>query len=384
MIYLDNAATSNPKPDTVWQAMESYMRTLGTSPGRGGYASSLASGRLVFSTRSRVCSLFNVPTEKQVVFMPNVTYALNTAFKGLLVPGDHVITSSMEHNSVIRPLRFLEAEGDIEVSIVPCNSKGELDPEDVRKALRPDTKMIVLTAASNVTGTLMPIHAVGRIAREAGVYYVLDTAQAAGYLDLNFGDLATDVLAFTGHKSLYGPPGTGGFVLSERAAAQMVPLVQGGTGSRSDREEQPEDLPDKFEAGTLNTVGIAGLGAGVEFVLEQGLARIRVHESNLTRLFIAGLREISGLRFYGPDEDRERVPTVSVTLPGLDLGEVAYRLDAEYGIMVRSGLHCSPLAHRTIGTFPEGTLRFSFGYFNTEVDVHAALQALERFAAGYH
>jgi cysteine desulfurase/selenocysteine lyase len=325
MIYLDNAATSNPKPDTVWQAMESYMRTLGTSPGRGGYASSLASGRLVFSTRSRVCSLFNVPTEKQVVFMPNVTYALNTAFKGLLVPGDHVITSSMEHNSVIRPLRFLEAEGDIEVSIVPCNSKGELDPEDVRKALRPDTKMIVLTAASNVTGTLMPIHAVGRIAREAGVYYVLDTAQAAGYLDLNFGDLATDVLAFTGHKSLYGPPGTGGFVLSERAAAQMVPLVQGGTGSRSDREEQPEDLPDKFEAGTLNTVGIAGLGAGVEFVLEQGLARIRVHESNLTRLFIAGLREISGLRFYGPDEDRERVPTVSVTLPGLDLGEVAYR-----------------------------------------------------------
>lgn len=381
MVYLDNAATSKPKPESVWQAMEDYIRNVGCSPGRGGYACSLEAGRILFDAREKIRTLFNAPSEKQVIFTPNVTYALNFAIKGLLPPGSHVITSSMEHNSVVRPLRFMEKHCGVTLSLAPCDGEGRLDPEAVRRLLKPTTRMIILTHASNVTGTIMPVAEISRIAREAGVLFVLDTAQSAGVLEIDFQALGLDVLAFTGHKSLYGPTGSGGFIVSERAAAQMTPLIQGGTGSKSDLEEQPDFLPDKFEAGTTNTVGIAGLSAGIDFVLATGTEKIRRHEEKLTRLFLAGLQNVPAVRVYGPPTAKERVATVSLTLGDRDPAEVAYRLDSEHGIMVRSGLHCSPLAHRTIGTFPQGTLRFSFGYFNTEEEVVYSLKALQAIAA---
>jgi cysteine desulfurase family protein len=381
--YFDNAATSHPKPEITWKAMEHYLKQVGCNPGRGGYAGSIEAGRIVFAARERLKALFNAPSEKQVIFTPNVTYALNFAIKGLLSPGDHVILSSMEHNSVVRPLRFMEKHYGVKLSIVPCDRAGRLDPEDVRRALRENTKLVVLTHASNVTGTILPVAEVAAVLRESEAFFVLDTAQTAGVLDIDFQALGLDFLAFTGHKALYGPPGTGGFVISERAAERLVPFVQGGTGSKSDLGEQPDFLPDKFEAGTANTVGIAGLGAGIQFVTATGLEKIREHEQNLTRLFLAGIEGIPGVRVYGPEQMDERVATVSLTLDGADLGEVAARLDAEYGIMVRSGLHCSPLAHKTIGTFPAGTLRFSFGYFNTEEEVLTAVEALQALAREY-
>lgn len=377
-VFLDNAATSYPKPEIVQQAMMDYLAHIGASPGRGGYNLSLEAARIVLDTREIIRKLFNAPSEDQVIFTPNVTYSLNIALQGLLRPSDHVVTTSMEHNSVIRPLRALEKERQLQVTVVPCDQEGYLDPNQVRTALRPNTRLIVLSHASNVSGTIAPLSKIAAIAREADLFIVVDTAQTAGVLDLDFTKLKLDVLAFTGHKSLYGPPGTGGFLISKRAAQEMKPLIFGGTGSKSDDEHQPLFLPDKFEAGTANTVGIAGLKAGVEFITATGREQIANHEKHLAELFLSGLRNLPQIKLHGPTSSKDRVATVSITTSRQDLGELAYRLDADYGIMVRSGLHCAPLAHKTLGTFPEGTLRFSFGYFNTEDDVLYSLEALER------
>ncbi|MEA4884510.1 MAG: aminotransferase class V-fold PLP-dependent enzyme [Clostridia bacterium] len=379
--YLDNAATSNPKPPAVWQAMQHYMTNVCASPGRGGYSLSLDAGRIEYHAREGIQALFHAPSEEQVVFTLNVTHALNCAMRGLLSAGDHVLTSSMEHNSVIRPLRLMQERVGIDVTVVGCDSRGLLDPDDMRKALRPNTKMIILTHASNVAGSILPIEAVSGIAHDANAYFVVDTAQTAGFLDIDFAQLNPDVLAFTGHKSLLGPPGTGGFIVNTKTAERFAPMVAGGTGSKSDDEHQPSFLPDKFEAGTPNTVGIAGLAAGVAFVMETGIKTIRAHEMSLAGQFIDGVKAIPKIRVYGPEDMARRVATVSITMADLDLAEIAYRLDVEYGIMVRSGLHCSPLAHKTIGTFPEGALRFSFGWFNTKADVARAVDALSRLAA---
>lgn len=380
-VYFDNAATSNPKPPQVLEAMEHYMKKVCASPGRGGYRWSLDAGRIVYQARAKVRELFNAPALESVAFTMNVTYALNCAIQGLVRPGDHVVTTSVEHNSVIRPLRFMQEAYGIQVTVVQCDGRGMLDPDDVRRAMRPETRTVVMTHASNVVGSVLPVAEVGRVAQEFGAFFIVDTAQTAGVLDIDFAAIGADVLAFTGHKSLMGPPGTGGFVVSSRAAGEMRPLVHGGTGSRSHLETQPEDLPDKFESGTMNTVGIAGLAAGIEFVLSTGLERICEHERSLARRFVDGVREIGGFKLYGPEAPGQRVATVSVGAErGADLANLAYRLDAEYGVMVRSGLHCSPLAHRTIGTFPEGTLRFSFGYFNTEDEVDYAVRALAALA----
>lgn len=375
-VFLDNAATSNPKPEAVKQAMMDYLCNIGASPGRGGYSLSLEAGGIVFEAREAICNLFNAPSEDQVIFTPNVTYALNLALQGLLKPSDHVITTGMEHNSVIRPLRTLEEKRQVKVTVVPCDSEGRLDPQDIQAALCPNTKLIVFTHASNVSGTVMPLADIAAIAHEAGIFLLVDTAQTAGVLQLDFKQLKLDGLAFTGHKSLYGPPGTGGLVVSKRLAKEMEPLIYGGTGSKSDDEHQPLFLPDKFEAGTTNTVGIAGLLAGIKFITDTGQQQIAAHEKHLAQLFIDGLNDIPQIKLHGPKGEQNRVATVSITVPGQDLGELAYRLDAKYGIMVRSGLHCAPLAHRTLGTFPEGTLRFSFGYFNTEEEVIYSLDAL--------
>jgi cysteine desulfurase family protein len=392
-IYLDNAATSYPKPPKVWDSMERYMRDVGASPGRGGYESSLGAGRIVYEARESAARLFHAPAAEQVIFAPNVTYALNFAVHGLLRHGDHVVTTSMEHNSVMRPLRFSEEHRGVEITEVECDIRGSLDPEDVRCALRPHTRMIAITHASNVSGTVMPIAEIANIAREAGVFMMVDAAQTAGAIPIDLRELGADVLAFTGHKGLYGPPGTGGMVLSPRAATQMLPLVQGGTGSRSDEEVQPGFLPDRFEPGTPNTVGIAGLAAGIGFVLENGAEQIGLHELRLADEFAQMARGIPGVRVFGPWGAEmgsaaaacalDRVATVSAgfTSPLSDPARAAYLLDRDFGIMVRSGLHCAPAAHRTLGTFPVGTLRFSFGWFNTMDDARDAAIALARIVS---
>ncbi len=377
-IYLDNAATSWPKPGEMVKAMKYFFEEIGCSPGRGGYECSLKAGRIVLEARLKLSEFFNIPAAEQVIFTQNVTHSLNFAIKGLLAEGDHVITTCMEHNAVIRPLRRLENEGIIEISFLPCNEEGLLSCDNIEQYIKSNTKMLIVTHASNVTGSLMPVERLGNIAKKNSIIFVLDAAQTAGVYSIDFQKLNLDLLAFTGHKGLLGPPGTGGFAISKRAAKEMKTLIEGGTGSISDSEYQPDFLPDKFESGTLNVAGIAGLKASVDFIMNEGLQTIREHELNLLEILYQGLKNIRGINVYGPKSLNLRTPTISITAEGCDVGEMSYNLDREHGIMVRSGLHCAPLAHKTIGTFPEGTLRFSIGCFNTEEEVHYVLKCLQK------
>ncbi|RLC64353.1 MAG: cysteine desulfurase [Chloroflexota bacterium] len=380
MIYFDNAATSWPKPPGVVEAMVHFMDDVGANPGRSGHRLSVEAGRIVYDAREAVAELFNAPDPLRVVFGLNVTEALNLALRGLLRPGDHVITSSMEHNSMMRPLRALEREG-VEVTVVRCSPEGFLDPADVEKALRPNTVMIALNHASNVVGALLPVAEVARIARQHGLLLLVDAAQTAGAYPIDVQADGIDLLGFTGHKSLYGPMGTGGLIIGERVdPARLEPLKRGGTGSRSELEEQPDFLPDMCESGTPNAVGLAGLAAGVRWVLERGVETIRAHEVALTQRLIDGLREIPGVTVYGGLDATHQTATVSFNIAGLEPSEVGLRLDEEYGIMCRVGLHCAPAAHRTIGTFPVGTVRFGLGAFSTVEEIDAALEAVRQFA----
>jgi len=380
VIYFDNAATSWPKPEETLRAMEHYLRKIGGNPGRSGHRLSLEAARIVMDARDAVAELFGIEDALQVVFTKNATEALNLAIRGLLHPGDHVITSSMEHNSVMRPLRTLEKEG-VDLTVLPCSPSGELDPADLSRAIRPNTRAIYLTSASNVTGTLMPLAEVGRIARENGLIFCVDAAQAGGSFPLNVAELGVDLLAFTGHKALYGPQGTGGLYIRKGLENRIRPLMAGGTGSRSEFEEQPDFLPDKFESGTPNAVGLAGLEAGVRFVLGLGVAQIRAQEIQLTGLLLDGLKTIPGVTLFGPETPSERIAVVSFTIEDLSPAEISLALDEEDNIMSRPGLHCAPSAHRTIGTFPVGTTRFSLGAFNTVKQVHTTLEAVGRLAA---
>nr|HID12853.1 aminotransferase class V-fold PLP-dependent enzyme [Anaerolineae bacterium] len=380
MIYFDNAATSWPKPPGVVEAMVHFMDDVGANPGRSGHRLSVEAGRIVYDAREAVAELFNAPDPLRVVFGLNVTEALNLALRGLLRPGDHVITSSMEHNSMMRPLRALERQG-VQVTVVRCSPEGFLDPADVEKALRPNTVMIALNHASNVVGTLLPVAEVARIARQHGLLLLVDAAQTAGAYPIDVQADGIDLLGFTGHKSLYGPMGTGGLIIGERVdLARLEPLKRGGTGSRSELEEQPDFLPDMCESGTPNAVGLAGLEAGVRWVSERGAETIRAHEVALTQRLIDGLREIPGVTVYGGLDATRQTATVSFNIVGLEPSEVGLRLDEEYGIMCRVGLHCAPAAHRTIGTFPVGTVRFGLGYFNTVEEVKAAVGAVRDLA----
>ncbi len=380
IIYFDNAATSWPKPEETFRAMEHCLRYSGGNPGRSGHRLSLEAARIVLDAREAVAELFGIEDSLQVVFTKNATEALNLATRGLLQTGDHVITSSMEHNSVMRPLRILEKQG-IELTALPCSSTGELDPGDIAPALRPNTRAIYLTSASNVTGTLMPLMEVGKIARKNNLIFCVDAAQCAGSFPLNVEELEIDLLAFTGHKALYGPQGTGGLYIRKGLEDQIRPLMTGGTGSRSEFEEQPDFMPDKFESGTPNAIGLAGLEAGVRFVLERGVAKIRAQEFHLTELLLDGLKTIPGLVLFGPETPSRRIAIVSFAIQGLSPADIALALDEEDDIMCRPGLHCAPAAHRTIGTFPVGTTRFSLGAFNTEEQISTALEAVSRLAA---
>ncbi len=380
MIYFDNAATSWPKPPCVGEAMMRFMQEAGVNPGRGSYHLAIEAGRTVYRAREAVARLVNASNPLRVVFTANVTEALNLALRGLLRPGQHVVTSGIEHNAVMRPLRALEREG-VSITVVPCSPTGLLDPADVRAALRPETALVALNHASNVIGTITPIAEVGAIAHEHGIPFLVDTAQTAGVVPLDMAAMQIDLLAFTGHKALLGPMGTGGLVLAEGFdEARLEPLIRGGTGSNSEWEEQPSFLPDKYESGTPNAVGLAGLEASVHWVLARGVETIRAHEQVLTALLLDGLAEIPGVIVYGPRDPAQQVATVSWNIAGMDPGEVGLRLEEEYGILCRVGLHCSPAAHRTIGTFPTGTVRFGLGAMNTQEEVLEAIKAVYALA----
>lgn len=377
MHYLDNAATTFPKPESVYRAMDEFLRTSAGNPGRGTHRLALAASEVVDETRRLLARLFHAPDPSWVIFAANTTDALNVALHGLLKSGDHVVTSSMEHNAVVRPLCALEEEG-VMVTRVPCAGDGSLDPEQVLTAMRPTTRLVALIHASNVTGTILPIETVGAFVRERGALLLVDAAQTAGVLPIDVQAMNIDLLAFPGHKGLLGAPGTGGLVVGERAC--LHPIRQGGTGTHSEQEQQPTELPEGFETGTLNSVGIAGLGAGVRFVLEQGVEQINAHESAVMRRLLDGLSAIPGLTIYGPADVSRQVGVVSVRLDHWEPMDVGVALDQDYDIAVRTGLHCAPVAHRTIGTFPTGTVRLSPGYFTTFEDVDRVITALDYLA----
>ena len=365
-MYLDNAATSYPKPEKVYDAVIHAMREVGASPGRGGYRRSLESGRILFRAREAVACFFSIPDSARIIFTHNATGALNLALHGTLVAGDHVITTSMEHNSLLRPLYELKNRG-VEVSIVPAASGGVVSAEDLRNAVRTNTRMIAVSHVSNVCGAIQPIKQVSELCREIGALFLLDAAQSAGYLPIDVESMNIDLLAVPGHKGLLGPGGTG--VLYAAPHVQLKPVVQGGTGSHSTAEEQPLVMPDGFEAGTHNLPGIAGLQAGIEFISEQGISVIHQHEYSLLYQAEQALKEISGLTIHGPKEPSARCSVLSFTVNGVDSALLAAELDSGFDIAVRAGLHCAPLAHRTLETLPGGTVRVSPGWFTTSEDI---------------
>ncbi len=376
-LYLDNAATSFPKPEAMLAAMINYSQAIGASPGRSGHGLSIDAGRIVFEAREKLARLFNIEDPLRIAFTKNVTEAVNIVLFGLLKRGDHVVTTSMEHNSVMRPLRFLQSQG-VELSVIPCSSQGDLDPNDVHRALQKNTKLVVMTHASNVTGTIMPVEEIGKMTRNRGdVLLCVDAAQTAGALPIDVKKLSIDLLAFTGHKSLYGPQGTGGLYIREGAEQQITPLMQGGTGSRSEFEAQPEFMPDKYESGTPNAIGLTGLSAGVSFILKQKVEAVRAKEEQRTSRFLQQLKEEKDqVTIYGPNDAQRQTAVVSFNLKNISPSDAALYFEEKWGIMCRPGLHCAPAAHKTIGTFSQGTVRFSFGFFHSEKDIDTAAAAV--------
>jgi cysteine desulfurase family protein len=381
-IYLDNAATSWPKPESVYSAVESYMRENGAPSGRGVYREAIEVSRLVADARLRIADLINAGEPRRIIFTLNGTDSLNLAIHGLLRPGNHVITSVVEHNSVLRPLRHLEDRGEISVTRVPCGSEGIIDPDAVRAALRPSTRLITLIHASNVTGALQPVFEVGRIAHEADVFFLVDAAQSLGHLPIDVQAMQCDLLAAPGHKGLLGPLGTGVLYVGPRAELALESCRQGGTGSKSDEDRQPLILPDRYEAGNLNIPGIVGVGAGVTWLQSHDVSTMQHQSSELTIQLINGLSSIEGVQVLGPKDSHQRVGLVSMTLNGWAPQEVSMLLESEHSIQTRPGLHCAPLMHRALGTADQGgALRLSIGPFNTSNDVTAALTAISEVSA---
>ncbi len=382
-IYLDNASTTFPKPKAVPEAMYHYMTRSGSNINRGCYDRAYSVEELVYETRQMLCSLFGGEDCRNVAFTKNVTESLNVILKGLLKPGDHVLVASMEHNAVMRPLVQLEKQG-ISFSRIPCRRDGSLILEEMAPLVKKETRAVVMTHASNVCGTMMPYEQVGAFCRECGFLFIADTAQTAGVWPLDMERMKIDALAFTGHKGLLGPQGIGGFLLSEKLLPQMESLIAGGTGSISHTEVMPDFMPDRFEAGTMNLPGIVGLHAGLGWIRETGMEQIRSHELALTRQFLEGLKSMDPyekrLRVVGKKDTEGRTGVVSVQTVRRELAQTAYELDVQYGIMTRVGLHCAPSAHQTLGTFPTGTIRFSFGWWNTREEAALALQALDELS----
>lgn len=376
-IYLDNGATSYPKAPLVGDAVKYFIENVASNVNRSGYALAQTAEEIVFETREKLGQLFNFHQSENVIFTLNVTYALNFLLKGLLKPGDHCIVSSMEHNAIMRPLMQLKEKG-IEFSRVICDEQGRLQPQDLYLHIKQNTKVVAMTHASNVCGTILPMEEIGKICAEKGLIFIVDGAQTAGIIDVDCKKIKADAIAFTGHKSLLGPQGIGGFLTTDSIAKTMGTLVSGGTGSLSEYEEQPPYLPDKFEAGTLNLPGIYGLHAALGYLNKVGINYVWEKEMYLAKMLLGGFGNIKGVHIAGLRETKGRTAVVSVDFKGHDNADVAYHLDKYYGIKTRCGLHCAPSAHKTLGTFPQGTVRFSPGHFNTEEDIKKTLSALNR------
>ena len=380
MIYLDNAATTYPKPECVYEAIMDCMKNYCANPGRAGHKLAMKAAREIYDTRENIAKLFNVDNPMNIVFTNNATDSLNLAIKGLVKSGDHIITTSMEHNSVIRPIKALE-KNNVENTVVQCDKDGFLNIEDLKSAIKPNTKLIVTTHASNVCGTLIDIKSVGEVAKENNILYLVDASQTAGVYDIDTKKINVDIIAAPGHKCLLGPQGTG--ILYIREGLELNILKEGGTGSKSEDLFQPNLLPDKYESGTHNTPGIVGLNQGVKFILEEGIENIRKHEEDLCEYMLNRLEEVPNIVIYGPKDSKKRAAVISINIGNMDSGEITFLLDSEYDIATRSGIHCAPLAHKTLGTLEQGAVRFSLGYFNTKQDIDTAIEALKQIANNY-
>ncbi|WP_446898670.1 aminotransferase class V-fold PLP-dependent enzyme [Clostridium sp. LBM24168] len=376
-IYLDNAATSYPKPNVVADKMYHFMKNIGATAGRGAYKSEIEADKLVYNCRNSLCRLFNFDKPSNVVFTYNVTEALNLAINGILEYGDHVITSSIEHNSVMRPLKILEKNRNIHISTISCNSSGIPNINEMESLIKPNTKLIIFSHASNVLGTIQPINKIGAIARSHGIPFLVDSAQTAGAYPIDIKNDNIDLLAFTGHKSLLGPTGTGGLIIN--CDKDINPLKAGGTGVDSKYPYQPDYLPNKFEAGTLNVVGLAGLLEGISYINKIGIASIRKKESELIQYSLYKLSSVPGIKIYGPKNADKIVGVISFNIEGIPCDEIGFELDKKYNIMVRVGFHCSPTTHKIMGTYNTGAIRIGLGYFNTKKDIDILTDALRSF-----
>ena len=376
-IYLDNASTSFPKAPTVATAMSDYITNRGININRGSYALAYDVEDIIYTTRQRLNTLFNGHDPSHVIFTQNVTMSLNMVIKGLLKAGDHVLVSSMEHNAVMRPLTQLLDKG-ITFDTIPCDSTGSIQMESIEPLIRPNTVALIINHASNVCGTIQPLESIGPICKAHNLQFIVDAAQTAGVIPIDVKACHIDALCFTGHKGLLGPQGIGGIILTKEMAQNLTPLIAGGTGSFSHLETMPTHMPDSFEAGTLNLPGIIGLNEGLSYIESQGMENIHNHELALTQAFLEGLQSIDVVNIIGKQDIQDRTAVVSITIDSMDLASIAYELESNYHIMTRVGLHCAPRAHQTLGTYPEGTVRFSFGYANTHEDVISTLSALHR------
>lgn len=378
-IYLDNASTSFPKAPTVATAMSDYITNRGININRGSYALAYDVEDIIYTTRQRLNTLFNGHDPSHVIFTQNVTMSLNMVIKGLLKAGDHVLVSSMEHNAVMRPLTQL-LDKDITFDTIPCDSTGSIQMKSIEPLIRPNTVALIINHASNVCGTIQPLESIGPICKAHNLQFIVDAAQTAGVIPIDVKACHIDALCFTGHKGLLGPQGIGGIILTKEMAQNLTPLIAGGTGSFSHLETMPTHMPDAFEAGTLNLPGIIGLNEGLSYIESQRMENIHNHELALTQAFLEGLQSIDVVNIIGKQDIQDRTAVVSITIDSMDPASIAYELESAYHIMTRVGLHCAPRAHQTLGTYPEGTVRFSFGYANTLKDVESALSALQRIA----
>lgn len=376
-VYLDNASTTFPKPKVVADSIYNYLVNVGGNANRSNHQNTLESNREIFTARERIAKFFNYDKIENVIFTNNITASLNTLIKGSLRVGDHVITSSIEHNSVIRPLIWCKENLNIEIDFVKASSNGFINPNDIENFIKSNTKLVVITHASNVVGTIQPIKEVGEICKKHGIFFIVDTAQSAGTVPIDFKEINASALAFTGHKSLLGPQGIGGFIIDDDLNEICKPLLQGGTGSLSHEIHQPNFMPDKFESGTLNIPGIVGLSNSIEFINKVGIKNIKEKNSKLYKKLLNGLLDIKNYNVYGDITGNKATTSLSFNLKGVDTSELSFYLES-YGISNRSGLHCAPMCHETIGTFPSGTVRLSISYFNTEEDIDYALSILKK------
>lgn len=374
-IYFDNGSTSYPKAPGVANAMAQLIEQGAFNINRGNYEGAYEVAERVFETRELLANMFGAEKSKQVIFTPGITYSLNYVIKGLLKAGDHVLVTGLEHNAVMRPLHQMIEKG-VSYEVIPTDREGMIRSSDVEKLIRKETKAVIVLHASNVCGTIVPIEEIGQICKKYGLFFVVDTAQSAGTLPINMKEANIDFLAFTGHKGFLGPQGIGGFLISERLDKELTPLIAGGTGSISDSFEMPVTLPDKYESGTMNLPGIIGLHASLDYIQKTGLQKIHQKKMELTKYLLDGLKEFPDIRVAGRQGLSDRVAVVSLDFQNKDNAMVAFQLEAEYGIMTRVGLHCAPLAHKSLGTYPQGTVRIAFSQNNTYEEIDVLLHAL--------